>query len=115
MCGPPAANVHRWNTGIEQTCEDCHNLLSDAARPDDAHHPPGDATLIDTLRRIVAHRQHATIDPVSADLWSASVTVGIWDRLRDDKQQRLLTLPSHELIRRCVAIYTHLTENRDSQ
>ena len=94
----------------DHTCEDCYTLLPEAARPDDAHHPPGDATLIDTLRRIVANRQYAKIDGVIVDVWSASVTVAIWDRLRDDKRQRLLTLPSHELIRRCVAIYTRLTK-----
>lgn len=94
---------------MDHTCEDCLTLLPEAARPDDANHPPGDATLIDTLRRIVADRQHAKIDGVLVDLWSASVTVLIWDRLADDKRQRLLTLPSHELIRRCVAIYIRVT------
>ena len=74
--------------------------------------PTGDPTLIDTLRRIVADRQHAKIDGVLIDLWSASVTVLIWDNLRDDKRQRLLRLPSHELILRCVRIYTHLTTRR---
>lgn len=115
VCGLPAAEVQRWETDdpprVEHTCEDCLTLLPEAARPDDANHPPGDATLIDTLRRIVANRQHAKIDGVLVDLWSATVTVLIWDRLRDDKRQRLLTLPSHELIRRCVAIYTSLTTN----
>lgn len=114
-CGLPAAEVQRWQTEdpprVEHICEDCLTLLPEAARPDDANHPPGDATLIDTLRQIVANRQHVKIDGVLVDLWSATVTVLIWDRLRDDKQQRLLTLPSHELIRRCVASYTSLTRN----
>lgn len=117
VCGLPAAEVQQWETGEpprrDHSCEDCYSLLPEAARPDDAHHPPGDAILIDTLRRIVAHRQHLKINGVLVDVWSASVTVLIWDRLRDDKRQRLLTLPSHELIHRCVAIYTHLTSNRD--
>jgi hypothetical protein len=116
VCGIPAEDVLRWETEdpprSESTCEDCLTLLPDAARPDDANHPTGDPTLIDTLRRIVADRQHAKIDGVLVDLWSASVTVGIWDRLRDDKRQRLLRLPSHELILRCVRIYTHLTTRR---
>ncbi|MDI5941450.1 hypothetical protein [Micromonospora sp. DH13] len=115
VCGLPAADVRRWETEhsprIDHTCEDCYTLLPEATRPDDANHPPGDPTLIDTLRRIVADRQHAKIDGVLVDLWSANVTVLIWDHLRDDKRQRLLTLPSHELILRCVAIYTRLTSN----
>jgi hypothetical protein len=114
VCGLPSADVQRWETDdpprVERTCEDCHTLLPEAARPDDANHPPGDATLIDALRRIVANRQHAKIDGVLVDLWSASVTVLVWDRLRDDKRQRLLTLPSHELIGRCVSIYTRLRD-----
>ncbi|MDT4995495.1 MAG: hypothetical protein QOH97_5387 [Actinoplanes sp.] len=114
MCGWPAADVDRWETDnpprAEYTCEDCYTLLPEAARPDDANHPPGDATLIDTLRRIVAERQHAKIDGVLVDLWSANVTVQVWDRLREDKRQRLLALPSHELILRCVRIYSHLTQ-----
>ncbi|MEU8264680.1 hypothetical protein AB0C02_29185 [Micromonospora sp. NPDC048999] len=116
VCGLPAADIQRWETEdpsrIDYTCEDCHTLLPEAQRPDDANHPPGDATLIDTLRRIVAERQYAKIDGVLVDVWSASVTVLIWDRLRDDKRQRLLTLPSHELILRCIAIYTSLTNGR---
>ncbi|MFF0372120.1 hypothetical protein [Micromonospora sp. NPDC005087] len=119
VCGLPAADVQRWETEdpprVESTCEDCYTLLPEAQRPDDANHPPGDATLIDTLRRIVAHRQHAKIDGVLVDLWSASVTVLIWDQLRDDKRQRLLTLASHELILRCIAIYTRVTANKDHQ
>ncbi|WFE47703.1 hypothetical protein [Verrucosispora sp. WMMD1129] len=115
VCGLLAADVQRWETEdpprIDDTCEDCYTLLPEAQRPDDANHPPGDATLIDTLQRIVADRQHAKIDGVIVDVWSAAVTVLIWDQLRDDKRQRLLTLPSHELILRCVAIYTHLTNN----
>ncbi|MEV0943983.1 hypothetical protein AB0I90_26865 [Micromonospora wenchangensis] len=43
------------------------------------------------------------------NLWSASVTITIWDRLKDEHRQRLLTLPSHELILRCVAIYSRVT------
>ncbi|MGW3811566.1 hypothetical protein [Micromonospora sp. NPDC005113] len=119
VCGLPAADVQRWETDdpprVESTCEDCHTLLPEAQRPDDANHPPGDPTLIDTLRHIVANRQHAKIDGVLVDLWSASVTVLIWNQLRDDKRQRLLTLPSHELILRCIAIYTRVTANKDHQ
>ncbi|MFI9531170.1 hypothetical protein [Micromonospora rosaria] len=115
VCGLPAADVRRWETEQpprqDHTCEDCYTLLPEAARPDDAHHPPGDATLIDTLRRIVATRQYAKIDGVLVDVWSASVTILIWDRLRDDKRHRLLALPSHELILRCVAIYSRLHQN----
>ncbi|MEW2477381.1 hypothetical protein AB0875_26685 [Micromonospora gifhornensis] len=113
VCGLPAADVHRWASDEppcrDDTCEDCYTLLPEAARPDDANHPPGDITLIDTLRRIVANRQHLTIDGVIVDMWSASVTLLIWDRLHDDKRQRLLVLPSHELILRCVAIYRRVT------
>jgi hypothetical protein len=113
VCGVPAADVTQWETEDpprpDHSCEDCLTLLPDAARPDDYQHPIGDATLIDSLRRIVAERQHAKIDGVLIDLWSASVTVTIWDRLKDHHRQRLLTLPSHELILRCVAIYTRLT------
>ncbi|MFI9641406.1 hypothetical protein ACIG87_15300 [Micromonospora sp. NPDC051925] len=113
VCGIPAADVTRWETEdpprSDYTCEDCLTLLPDAARPDDYNHPPGDATLIDSLRRIVADRQHAKIDGVLVDLWSASVTVTIWDRLKDEHRERLLTLPSHELILRCVAIYSRIT------
>ncbi|WP_144118358.1 hypothetical protein [Catellatospora sichuanensis] len=113
VCGLPAADISRWETQDpprpERTCEDCLTLLPDAARPDDYQHPPGDATLIDSLRKIVAERQHAKIDGVLVDLWSASVTVAIWDRLKPDKRERLLRLPSHELIGRCVAIYARVT------
>ncbi|MDG6108785.1 hypothetical protein Daura_06285 [Dactylosporangium aurantiacum] len=116
VCGIPAADVGRWETEqpprVEHTCEDCHTLLPEAARPDDANHPPGDASLIDTLRRIVTEHQHAKIDGVLVDVWSASVTVLIWDRLNDKHRQRLLTLPSHELILRCIAVYTRLTSPR---
>ncbi|MEV6815118.1 hypothetical protein [Micromonospora sp. NPDC051296] len=119
VCGLPAADVDRWETEDpprrDYTCEDCYTLLPEAQRPDDANHPPGDATLIDTLRRIVAERQHLKIDGVIVDVWSASVTVLIWDRLRGDKRQRLLTLPSHELILRCVAIYRRVAKNRGGQ
>ncbi|MGC4862836.1 hypothetical protein [Micromonospora sp. DT41] len=119
VCGLLAADVQRWETEhpprVESTCEDCYTLLPEAARPDDANHPPGDPTLIDTLRRIVANRQHAKIDGVLVDLWSARVTVLVWDQLRADKRQRLLTLPSHELILRCIAIYTRLTAKKDHQ
>ncbi|MCZ7423777.1 hypothetical protein O7605_31795 [Verrucosispora sp. WMMA2121] len=117
VCGLRATDVQRWETEnpprIDDTCEDYYTLLPEAQRPDDANHPLGDATLIDTLRRIVADRQHAKIDGVIVDVWSAAVTVLIWDQLRDDKRQRLLTLPSHELILRCVAISTRLTNNRN--
>ncbi|WLS44811.1 hypothetical protein Q3V37_26065 [Micromonospora profundi] len=119
VCGLPAADVQRWETDdpprVESTCEDCYTLLPEARRPDDANHPPGDPTLIDTLRRIIANRQHAKIDGVLVDLWSASVTVLIWDHLQDDKRQQLLTRPSHELILRCIAIYTRLTAKKDHQ
>ncbi|MEV5447735.1 hypothetical protein AB0N23_35255 [Streptomyces sp. NPDC052644] len=64
---------------------------------------------LDSLRRIVANRQHAKIGGVLVNLWSASVTITIWDRLKDEHRQRLLTLPSHELILRCVAIYSRVT------
>ena len=101
VCGLRVADVRRWETEqpprIDCTCPDCYTLLPEAARPDDANHPPGDAALIDTLRRIVANQQYAKIDGVIVDTWSAAVTVLIWDHLRDDKRQRLLTLPSHEL------------------
>ena len=116
VCGIPADQVRAWETEdpprSDHTCEDCLTLLPDAARPDDANHPIGDATLIDTLRQVVAERQHAKIDGVLIDLWSAAVTVAIWDRLRDDKRQRLLRLPSHEVVLRCVHIYAHLTATR---
>lgn len=112
VCGIPADEVLRWETEDPprgHTCEDCVTQYEEAARPDDANHPIGDATLIDTLRRIVDERQYAKIDGVLVDVWSASVTVLIWDNLREDKRQRLLTLPSHELILRCIRIYASLT------
>ncbi|MDX5461246.1 hypothetical protein [Micromonospora tulbaghiae] len=119
ICGLPTTDVQQWETDnpphIDHTCEDCYTLLPEAARPDDANHPPGDATLIDTLRRIVAARQYAKIDGVLVDVWSASVTVLIWDNLREDKRQRLLTLPSHELILRCIAIYRHITKDQTTK
>ena len=114
VCGVLAADVKRWETEDpprpDYTCEDCLTLLEDATRPDDYNHPPGDVTLIESLRRIVAERQHAKIDGVLIDLWSASVTILIWDRLKDKHRRRLLTLPSHELIGRCVAIYSRVTD-----
>ena len=94
---------------------DCPSLLEGAARPDDYQHPLGDATLIDSLRKIVADRQHVKIDDALIDLWSASVTIVIWDRRNDDKRQRLLTLPSHELILRYIAIYTRATAKADGR
>ncbi|MFI7609553.1 hypothetical protein ACIBTV_31180 [Micromonospora sp. NPDC049366] len=113
VCGLPADTVARWETEdppvAERSCEDCLTLLPDAARPDDYTHPASDATLLESLRRIVAARQHAKIDGVLVDLWSARVTCAIWDRHSDEHRQRLLTLPSHELILRCVAIYTRVT------
>jgi hypothetical protein len=115
VCGIPADQVRRWETEHPprgHTCEDCLTNYEEAARPDDANHPTGDATLIDTLRRIVADRQIAKIDEVLIDVWSASVTVVIWDHLRDDKRQRLLQLPSHELILRCIRIYSSLIARR---
>ena len=115
VCGIPADRVERWETEDPprgHTCEDCLRNYEQAARPDDANHLIGDATLIDTLRRIVAKKQYAKINGVLVDVWSASVTVGIWNNLRDDKRQRLLTLPSHELILRCVRIYSCLTTGR---
>ncbi|MDG4838346.1 hypothetical protein O7631_17645 [Micromonospora sp. WMMD967] len=119
VCGLPAADVQLRETEdpprVQSTCEDCYTLLPEAQRPDDANHPPGDPTLIDTLRRIIANQQHAKIDGILIDLWSASVTVLIWDQLRDDKRLQLLTLPSHELILRCIAIYTRLTAKIDHQ
>lgn len=66
----------------DYACEDCLTLLEDAARPDDYNHPIGDATLIDSLRKIAARRQHAKIDGVLVDMRSAEITVTIWDRLR---------------------------------
>jgi hypothetical protein len=119
VCGVPADDVTRWETEdpprSEYACEDCLTLLPDAARPDDYQHPPGDASLIESLRTIVAARQHAKIDGVLIDLWSASVTILIWDQLKEDKRQRLLTLPSHQLILRCVAIYSRLTDKADGR
>jgi hypothetical protein len=116
VCGIPADQVVCWETEdpprSDRTCEDCLTLLPDAARPDDANHPIGDATLIDTLRRVVAERQHAKIDGALIDVWSANVTLLIWDNLRDDKRQRLLQLPSHALILRCIRIYSSLTTRR---
>ncbi|MER7457336.1 hypothetical protein [Micromonospora sp. NPDC126480] len=113
VCGLLATAVARWETEdpprVDRTCEDCLALLPEAVRPDDYHHPPGDPTLIESLRRIVAERQHAKIDGVLVDLWSASVTSLIWDRLKEKHRQQLLTLPSHELILRCVAIYFRVT------
>ncbi|MFI1996802.1 hypothetical protein [Actinoplanes sp. NPDC020271] len=112
VCGIPADEVRRWETDNPprpHTCEDCLTQYEEAARPDDANHPIGDATLIDTLRRIVAEKQYLKIDGVLVDVWSASVTVAIWDQLYEDKRQRLLKLPSHELILRCIHIYASLT------
>jgi hypothetical protein len=112
VCGVPATEVTRWETAdpprSDYACEDCLTLLEDAARPDDYQHPIGDATLIDSLRTIVTERQHAKIDGVLIDLWSAQVTILIWDHLKDRHRQRLLTLPSHQLIRWCVRFYSHL-------
>ncbi|MFC7279602.1 hypothetical protein ACFQS1_37040 [Paractinoplanes rhizophilus] len=113
VCGLPADEVSRWdneNSPRAHTCEDCLTQYEEAARPDDANHPIGDPTLIDTLRRIVAERQYAKIDGVLVDVWSASVTVLIWDQLRENKRQRLLALPSHELILRCIRIYASLID-----
>lgn len=119
VCGVPATDVTRWETEDPPrpgyACEDCLTLLEDAARPDDYTHPIGDATLIDSLRTIVAERQHAKINGVLVDLWSASVTVTIWDQLKQDKRDRLLTLPAHQLILRCVAIYSRLTDEGHRQ
>ncbi|GAA3943227.1 hypothetical protein [Actinoplanes auranticolor] len=115
VCGIPADQGRRWATDDPphgNACEACRTQYEQAARPDDAHHPIGDATLIDTLRRIVAERQYAKIDGVLVDVWSASVTVVIWDNLRDDKRQHLLRLPSHELILRCIRVYAALTAQR---
>ncbi|MFI1995663.1 hypothetical protein [Actinoplanes sp. NPDC020271] len=112
VCGIPADEVRRWETDNPpraHTCEDCLTQYEEAARPDDASHPIGDATLIDTLRRIVAEKQYLKIDGVLVDVWSASVTVAIWDQLYEEKRQRLLRLPSHELILRCIRIYASLT------
>ena len=111
VCGIPADEVRRWETEDPprpHTCEDCLTQYEQAARPDDANHPIGDATLIDTLRRIVTDQQYLKVDGVLVDVWSASVTVLIWDRLYEDKRQRLLTLPSHQLILRCIRIYASL-------
>jgi hypothetical protein len=113
VCGIPAEEVRRWETEEPprpHTCEDCLTQHEEAARPDDANHPIGDATLIDTLRRIVAEGHYLKIDGVLVDVWSASVTVLIWDRLYEDKRQRLLTLPSHQLILRCIRIYASLID-----
>ncbi|HET6478678.1 MAG TPA: hypothetical protein VFG35_01375 [Actinoplanes sp.] len=115
VCGIPADDVRRWETEEpprSYTCEDCLTQYEEAARPDDANHPIGDATLIDTLRRIVTDQQYLKVDGVLVDVWSASVTVLIWDRLYEDKRQRLLTLPSHQLILRCIRIYASLHARR---
>ena len=117
VCGVPANEVTRWETEdpprSDYACEDCLTLLPDAARPDDYQHPIGDATLIDSLRTIVTDRQHAKIDGVLIDLWSASVTILIWDHLKDSQRQRLLTLPSHQLVLWCVRFYSHLHDKAD--
>ncbi|GAA1625755.1 hypothetical protein ACFQY4_35355 [Catellatospora bangladeshensis] len=114
VCGVSATDVTRWETEDPprpgHACEDCLALLEEAARPDDYTHPIGDATLIDSLRTIVAEHQYAKINGVLVDLWSASVTVTIWDQLKQDKRERLLTLPAYQLILRCVAIYSRLTD-----
>src|SRR3954468_9166376 len=112
VCGIPVDRVLQWEAEFPprgNTCVDCLTQYEEAARPDDANHPIGDATLIDTLRRIVAEKQYAKIDGVLVDVWSASVPVAIWDLLREDKRERLLTLPSHELILRCIRIYANVT------
>ncbi|MFI7307239.1 hypothetical protein ACIBM8_28920 [Micromonospora aurantiaca] len=47
-CGLPATDMQRWETDnpprFDGTREDCYTLLPEAARPDDANHPTGDAT-----------------------------------------------------------------------
>ncbi|MFI1995290.1 hypothetical protein [Actinoplanes sp. NPDC020271] len=115
VCGIPAAEVRRWETEDPpraHTCEDCLTPYDEAVRADDANHPIDDAILIDTFRRIVADNHYKKIDGVLVDVWSATVTVLIWGQLHGDKRQRLLTLPSHELILRCVRIYTNLISRR---
>lgn len=114
VCGVLATDVTHWETEdppqLGHACEDCLTLLEEATRPDDYTHPIDDATLIDSLRTIVAERQHAKINGVLVGLWSASVTVTIWDQLKQDKRERLLALPAYPLILRCVAISSRLTD-----
>ncbi len=115
--GIPADQVRRWKPKTRPAAATPARTASPATTrqpaPDDGNHPIGDATLIDTLRRIVAERQHAKINGVLINLWSAGVTVAVWDNLRDDKRQRLLRLRSHELILRCVHMRTSLTGRGD--
>lgn len=115
VCGKPAEEVARWEDSDDprdwaNTCEDCVSGFDDAARPDDYTHDIGDPAVIDSLRAIVALRQHAKLNGVLIDLWSAQVTVLVWDRVKPYIHQRLLTLPPAELILRCVAIYTRAAD-----
>lgn len=118
VCGIPAAEVTRWETEypprMDYTCEDCYSLLPDAERPDDYTHATGDPAIIDSLRRIVAEHQHAKLNGVLIDLWTASVTILVWDHVKPHIHERLLTLPSIALIQKCVAIYTAATKKDPS-
>jgi hypothetical protein len=115
VCGIPAADVDRWETSDDphdwhaSACEDCVSGYEDAARPDDYTHDTGDPAIIDSLRAIVAAHQHAKLNGVLIDVWSAQVTILIWDRVKPHIQRRLLTLPPVALIQRCVAIYASIT------
>jgi hypothetical protein len=112
VCGVPAEQVARWQDSDDprdwhtDTCEDCVSGFDDAARPDDYTHDTGDPALIDSLRTIVAKRQHAKLSGVLIDQWSAEVTIYVWDRVKPYIHQRLLTLPPVELILRCTEIYS---------
>lgn len=43
---------------------------------------------IEALRRIVAERQHAKVEGVEVDLFSASAMVAVFDAVRPDLQAR---------------------------
>jgi hypothetical protein len=86
--------------------------ILDAAGLGGADNPAGDPAPIDTLRRAVADRRQASVGGVLIDWWSASVTVLIWDQLRDNQRDYLLRLPAHALILRCVQTYTRVAARR---
>lgn len=60
--------------------------------------PRASRSTIDKLREIVAHHQHAKVNGVRVDAFSAGTVLQVYDRLSDENKAKLAAMPIRQMV-----------------